>query len=558
LNGEVVTEQMLWGMSSYRRTMAELDAAIAQYNKDASGIIRASQSDAGWLGVSGANSIISASFYANGLAPANWERINHEGVEQMIATMNRETPWYGKLYDVYGADVTAMRDAMITDLGRGLSEVVMAEHMRDALDIGLNKSLLIAETEMGRAYRNGTIQQYQESGVVTGYLRLVKKETACLGCLMLDGERYDVADQMEDHPRGFCDVIAEIPGVANPEWEKGADWFERQDEERQREIMGDTRYELMQRGTRPQNMVYKRDDPFYGKQPAIKPLSDTRGYDSWKREQKEAKEAEKAAQKAAQATAVKQEVKYNGGNLPSYNVDAQTLSSRHDLWKDDLMKREGMSPNQADAYIKRAEERLEKIATMGTPTVRVDEYAFSRITTEGRFKTQFETQHSNGYLAPDYRASAERKGLGAPLNLDPTKRPIYGYLEPPNQEWGSDWGVNQYGDIRMVLSRDAVANRTYFTLGDSLGGFEGEHFYGTPLSKPGIEALEARAQFMAKTDKDFFQSFYGYAEIQVKDGLSITDVEKVILPSGKRSYFENQGATYLQELKKHGIKIIWD
>lgn len=286
LSGEIVTEQMLWDMGSYKRTMANLETAVMQYNQDAGGIISAAQKDAGWLGVSQANDIIAASFYGNGLSPVNWERINHEGVEQMIATMNRETPWYGKLYDVYGADVAAMRDAMITDLGRGLSETVMAEHMRDALDIGLNKSLLISETEMGRAYRNGTVQQYQESGVVTGYLRLVKKETACLACLMLDGEHYDVAEQMEDHPRGFCDVIAQIPGVPDPEWEKGSDWIEHQDEDRQREIMGDTRFELWQSGTSLKDMVTFREDPFYGRQPAIESLKNTPGYEAFKNQQK--------------------------------------------------------------------------------------------------------------------------------------------------------------------------------------------------------------------------------------------------------------------------------
>ncbi len=559
LNGEEVTEQMLWGMGSYQRTLANLEKLCSDYERDAANIIGRTQLDAGWLGVSQANDVIAAMFSTNGLAPVNWERINISAVENMVATINRETPWYNKLYNVYGADVVNLRNAMVDSLARGYSEVVMAEKMRDALDIGLNKSILISETEMARAYRTGTISQYQESGVVTGYKRLVKKETACLACLVLDGEHYDVVEEMEDHPRGYCDVIAEIPGVPDPDWEKGTDWLEHQSEDRQREIMGDTRYELWQNGTPLDSMATKIHDPFYGDQPAITKLWDTPGYGRWHAEQREIKEREQeqAAMARAAASPVKQNVRYNGGALPTYGVDGATLQNRREHWRERLIANEGMSPTQADVYIKQAEERLEKIANMGTPTVRVNEYAFNRITKDGRFKTQFETQHSNGYLAPDYRSSAELKGLGAPRNLDPTHRPIYGYLEAPNDEWGSKWGVDQYGDIKMILDRDAVANRAYFTLGDSLGGFDAENFIATPLTKPSVEALESTAQLLARSDAEFFQSFYGYAEMQIKDGVTLADLAEISIPESKRTYFETTFPTTLREMRDLGIRITW-
>jgi len=272
--GEVVTQQMLWDMGSYRRTMANMENLIDQYRIDASGIIARAQYDAGWLGVLNANDVISANFYANGLAPEFWERLNVEAVENMMATLNNQTPWVQKLTAIYGADVAALQSAMIEGIARGYGDRKMAEMMRDALSIGLNKSLLIAETEMGRAYRYATVQQYQESGVVVGYKRLVKKETACLACLLLDGEYYEVESQMEDHPRGFCDTIAVVAGVGAPAWELGSDWLLHQDPERMQEIMGDARYQLWQDGIKLQDLIYKRDDPYYGLQPAIKALKD--------------------------------------------------------------------------------------------------------------------------------------------------------------------------------------------------------------------------------------------------------------------------------------------
>jgi hypothetical protein len=102
---------------------------------------------------------------------------------------------------------------------------------------------------------------------------------------------------MEDHPRGFCDVIAQIPGVSDPDWEKGDQWLEHQTEERQREIMGDTRYELWQNGTNPRDMVRFVEDPFYGRQPAIRNLGDTKGYDEYKESLKQERTVEKVTER---------------------------------------------------------------------------------------------------------------------------------------------------------------------------------------------------------------------------------------------------------------------
>jgi hypothetical protein len=115
--------------------------------------------------------------------------------------------------------------------------------MANGMGMGLERALLIARTESARAYRTGSLEQYRESGVVRGFKRLVKKATACLACLMLDGETFDLESELNDHPRGKCTAIPLVQGIGDPKYQTGEQWFKTLGAEQQRNMMGDARYE---------------------------------------------------------------------------------------------------------------------------------------------------------------------------------------------------------------------------------------------------------------------------------------------------------------------------
>ena len=77
---------------------------------------------------------------------------------------------------------------------------------------------------------------------------MVKKATACAACLMLDGEVFALEDELNDHPRGKCTAIPIVDGVTPPQWQKGKDWFLEQDEAKQKEILGASKWQLWQDG----------------------------------------------------------------------------------------------------------------------------------------------------------------------------------------------------------------------------------------------------------------------------------------------------------------------
>ena len=162
--GETVTDQMLWKMQSYHRTMANMETLIASYNQTAIEIIGKAQSDAYLLGVTKANDLIVAEMYSAGLTPPYWERMNKDAIEAALGVMNDKNPFYASLYKDYGDATGAFRQALIDGIARGQGVGKLAEMMRDATGMGLDRSLLIAQTEMSRAYRSGTIAAIQRVG----------------------------------------------------------------------------------------------------------------------------------------------------------------------------------------------------------------------------------------------------------------------------------------------------------------------------------------------------------------------------------------------------------
>ncbi len=66
---------------------------------------------------------------------------------------------------------------------------------------------------------------------VTGFRRLIFKPTACLACLMLDGEYYKVESDFSDHPRGKCTTIPVTICGKSAQWQTGMDWLQEQDED---------------------------------------------------------------------------------------------------------------------------------------------------------------------------------------------------------------------------------------------------------------------------------------------------------------------------------------
>jgi hypothetical protein len=270
--GEVITEAMVRRAERYQILQAQMKAEIAKYNKEAASIISTGQENALQLGIDAAQNAITTMLPVAERAAFN--RINIKAVEAMIGYAGDGSPLNSLLKNEFGVATDGMLQALINGVATGQGADPTARAMMQGVDMGLDRSLLIARTEMNRAYRSGSTEQYRESGVVVKFKRLVARDEACASCLALDGEEFDSADELDDHPNGRCTVVPVIEGIDSPTWQEGSDWFSMQDEARQRDILGPGRFELYKGGMPLSDMVHKTHSDEWGDSPALIPLRD--------------------------------------------------------------------------------------------------------------------------------------------------------------------------------------------------------------------------------------------------------------------------------------------
>jgi len=214
--GETITKQMVYRAERYQGIREQLRGEIGKYNKDyAVGTIADAQRQYSTLGIDAAQDAITAS-YPSPLS-ATFNRLNVGAVESSIGLAGDGSPLITLLRNDYPDAVDGLTDALVGGIARGLGPARIAEDMISGVDMGLDRALLIARTETARSYRTASTKQYRDSGVVSGFMRLVKKQTACVGCLMRDGERFDVAEELTDHPRGKAELPDNLILSSSPE-----------------------------------------------------------------------------------------------------------------------------------------------------------------------------------------------------------------------------------------------------------------------------------------------------------------------------------------------------
>jgi hypothetical protein len=244
--GKIITESVLLKSQRYKQLRDQIEREIARYNREyAVGMIETQQAQYAKLGIDAAQTAMRS---AMGTIGYNFNLINIDAVMNMIGFAGNGSPLYTLLQKDYGDAVSGLTNALINGIARGYGPVKTAREMANGFGMGLDRAILIARTETIRSYRTATTEQYRASGAVTGYRRLVYKPTACLACLMRDGEYFDVAEELSDHPGGRCTSISSIRGVKDVQWETGKQWFNKLSPDEQRAKMGAEKYQLWKDG----------------------------------------------------------------------------------------------------------------------------------------------------------------------------------------------------------------------------------------------------------------------------------------------------------------------
>lgn len=244
-SGGVPSQNAIFRLGRFEALIAQIESELASYTEQAENLIAEGQLNIGLLGIEQAGASISS---AAGIQ-VSFAVLPVEAITNMVAMAGDGSPLRTLLETSWPDAVEGLTKALIEGTALGRNPRVVARQMSDGMAHSLNRMLNIARTEQLRVYREATRQQYIASGVVEGFQRLATHDSrVCPACLMAEGERYELDEQLREHPQGRCTIVPIIIGVKNPTWQLGPDWFREQPASTQQSILGPGRYAAWQDG----------------------------------------------------------------------------------------------------------------------------------------------------------------------------------------------------------------------------------------------------------------------------------------------------------------------
>lgn len=274
--GQVVTDAQIYRMDRFQALLRQTRAEVGRYEGWAEGQIVAGQREAARLGIVEASEAIRAS----GVRVA-FNRLPVSAAEYMVGLSGDGSPLFDVLKKraLWPEAVDGLASALVKGTALGWNPRKTASRMADGLAQGLDKALVIARSEQLRVYRRASVEQYRESGVVSGFKRLATKDDrTCMACLLADGQRLDLESELDDHPGGRCAAVPIVRGMPEVQWQTGREWFLVQPAERQREIMNGRHadyYSHWQRGEfELDQLLTIAHSSTWGDSPQVTPLRD--------------------------------------------------------------------------------------------------------------------------------------------------------------------------------------------------------------------------------------------------------------------------------------------
>jgi len=245
-----VTRRRLLGESEVRELLAAVDGETSEYIDYAARLVEGRQREYVGQAKEDVRRAIGAVYQGGGEIGGYWDEPGLGAMEKMIGFTGDGSKLSVYLRGIYSAGVDGLLKALLDGLSKGLNPREVAQLMMEGFGVGINRALNTARTEMLNAYREATRQGYEESGVVEGYKRLATHDgRVCAACILADGRRYTLQTQFEEHNQGRCALVPIVAGMPEIEWDYGRDWFLRQGELMQIDILGAGVFEAWQTGS---------------------------------------------------------------------------------------------------------------------------------------------------------------------------------------------------------------------------------------------------------------------------------------------------------------------
>jgi len=134
----------------------------------------------------------------------------HKGAIEALIGATQQGSALDRLFRQIREDgAKAAEDALVQGMVMGYNPRKIAPMIRDALGIQLNRALTISRTEVMRAQRVATAENYkQNADVVKGWRwQAALTGNTCPVCISMHGSIHPVEEEMESHPNCRCSMV---------------------------------------------------------------------------------------------------------------------------------------------------------------------------------------------------------------------------------------------------------------------------------------------------------------------------------------------------------------
>lgn len=199
---EVKSENQLYRLDQYKTFLIQSKKEVNHYSELAGEVIRDNQKYFAEAGIESTQEVIKIFNVKFGKLPI-------QAVNNLIGISQDGTPLYKLLKKSYPETVTKLTDTLINSIALGRNPRETARLLKDDMNGNLTRALRIARTEQMNLFRETSLLQMRESGVVNGWEWLAERN-ACEKCLEENGKQFNLNESMETHPNCRC---CELPIV---------------------------------------------------------------------------------------------------------------------------------------------------------------------------------------------------------------------------------------------------------------------------------------------------------------------------------------------------------
>lgn len=237
-------------LGQYSRLLDDLGAEMGKYQGYLEIEMNQAADEALAMGAKDAKLLVSEMMAGTGNVATGFRTLNPETIKQILGYFDPDGPLFERLSKYSGLSVERVMQAILNGVGMGQGPNTIAREIAKSLGMSLTDAMRMTRTVQIYSYREASRANYiANSDVVKGWIwnSALAPGRTCMGCVKMHGTEHPLSEPLNDHYNGLCTMLPLTIGSANPIKEGGEEWFNKQSETTQKQMMG-SKYEHWKKG----------------------------------------------------------------------------------------------------------------------------------------------------------------------------------------------------------------------------------------------------------------------------------------------------------------------